>query len=510
MQPYPPGHLPGHDPRALARAGAPITGSGVTAISTKRIHVDAFAFGRLSSRSQTWFLLCVIPGALFLPFPAVIFIYGIVEGIRSTIRGEDAAGAFLSALIMAFPVTFSVALILIALSIRKRLKDIERIATGYRARPTSSDDEVARASELSMKRFNQLSLQAAAAGVLVEEQIPHVPVVVHDSGIRETGAAAMYTQNPHPGSASSMSIGRASGGQMSASRISVPPPSMPPATLPPGAILCGRYELESVLGEGGMGRIYQAKHTRTGRRYALKMMLPDGVLSGDAKERFKREATLVSSLEHPSIVKVHDFDVAENGVPFLVMDLLSGETLDERVKRLGPMPFPIARNVVVAIAHAVQAAHDQGLVHRDIKPENIMLARLGDGSERPIMLDFGVVRKVYDPHNKLTETGAMVGTPSYMSPEQALGRQTDARSDVYALATVLFELLTGHPPFADPLPTRILTRLLSELPPPVSGRAPHPIPFSLETVMATALSKAPETRYPSMRAFSEALLRVQP
>ena len=508
MQPYPPGPPPGH----AHNPQAPVTGSGVTAVSTKRIRVDAFAFGRLSSRSQTWFLLCMIPGALFLPLPAVVFIYALIDGIRSTVRGEDAAGGLLTALVMAFPVTFSLVLILIALSIRRRLKDIERIATSYRARPTSSDEEIARASELPMKRFNQRSLQAAAAGVIVEEPIPLVPVVVHDSGIRETGAAAMYTQNPQRASVSTMSSsssGRASAGHLSAGRVSVPPPSMPPATLAPGAILCGRYELESILGEGGMGRIYQAKHTRTGRRYALKMMLPDGVLSGDAKERFKREATLVSSLEHPSIVKVHDFDVAENGVPFLVMDLLSGETLDERVKRLGPMPFPIARNVVVTIAHAVQAAHDQGLVHRDIKPENIMLARIGDGSERPVMLDFGVVRKVHDPHNKLTETGAMVGTPSYMSPEQALGRQTDARSDIYALATVLFELLTGQPPFTDPVPTRVLTRLLSELAPPVSGRAAHPVPFALENVMSTALSKAPETRYPSMRAFADALLKVQ-
>ncbi|MFO0667181.1 MAG: serine/threonine-protein kinase [Polyangiaceae bacterium] len=498
----------------MPRAGAPTTGSGATAVSQKRIRVDPIAFGRLSSRSNTWFLLCVTPGALFLPFPAVVFLYGIIDGIKSSLRGEDSAGALLTALIMAFPVTFSVALLLIAWSIRRRLKDIERIATEYRARPSSTDEEVARTSELSPKRFRQLSLQAAAAGVLVEEALPQVPVIVHDSGIRETGAAAMYTQNPRMPSSSHLSSNYRSAPvhaatPVSAGRLSAPPPSVAPASLPPGAILCGRYELESVLGEGGMGRIYQAKHTRTGRRYALKMMLPDGVLSLDAKERFRREATLVSSLEHPSIVKVHDFDVAENGVPFLVMDLLNGETLDERIKRLGPMPFPIARNVIVAIAHAVQAAHDQGLVHRDIKPENIMLARLGDGSERPIMLDFGVVRKVYDPHNKLTETGAMVGTPSYMSPEQALGRATDARSDVYALATVLFELLTGQPPFSDPLPTRILSRLLSELPPPISGRAAHPVPFALESVMSTALSKAPETRYPSMTAFSDALLRVQ-
>jgi serine/threonine-protein kinase len=285
--------------------------------------------------------------------------------------------------------------------------------------------------------------------------------------------------------------------------------------LPVGSVLGGRYELEALLGEGGMGRVYCTRHLRTGRRYALKVLISDQVMTADAYKRFEREATMASAIGHPGIIQVHDYDQTEDGLHYLVMDLLQGETLGQRIER-GPMQFAEARHWIC------QAAHDKNLVHRDIKPANLFLSRTGDGATRLVVLDFGVVKPVnasVEPHagfnpnsphspHKVTQTGTAIGTPLYMAPEQALARPVDIRADVYALGIVLYELLAGAPPFSQAPGGQIFVEILTNMPPPISRAARYPVPPELDRFMAIALAKVPQERFPNLRAFAAELERM--
>jgi len=287
---------------------------------------------------------------------------------------------------------------------------------------------------------------------------------------------------------------------------SAPPPASADAWI--GHVLNGTYRIEGHLGSGGMGAVYSARHERTGRRYAVKTLLPDAQFSPDAIRRFEREATAASALGHPGIVAVHDFHATEAGLFYLVMDLLEGETLDQRLTRVGSLAWADAR-VALEAGAALAAAHDAGLLHRDLKPANIFLASNPGGAERVVLLDFGLAKPISDAAvSKLTSTGAAVGTPLYMAPEQARGEAVDVRCDVYGLGAVLYEMLTGTPPFFDRTLAAVYARLLTESAPSAVRAAVHPVPAVVDDLLGCALAKTPGERFETVRAFLGAIANV--
>jgi serine/threonine-protein kinase len=275
-----------------------------------------------------------------------------------------------------------------------------------------------------------------------------------------------------------------------------------------GQLLRGTYRIEAIVGRGGMGLVYAARHERTGRRYAVKTLLPGSPIGPDALRRFEREAAAASALGHPNIVAVHDFDRTPGGTFFMVMDYVDGETLEQRIARVGSVPWSEAKRIALDLASALAAAHAHGLLHRDVKPANVILAR--GTPERAMLVDFGLVKPVEEAAtSRVTRTGAAVGTPMYMSPEQARGEEIDVRSDVYALAATVFELVTGAPPFFDRTLAGVYAKLLTTRAPRASTVGGGGVPPELDAVLDRALAKHPGDRYATMAEFARALEAVE-
>ncbi|MFO0587502.1 MAG: protein kinase [Polyangiaceae bacterium] len=333
---------------------------------------------------------------------------------------------------------------------------------------------------------------------VAQRPIANTPVVITPPSPLAGSATVQAPMTPHHAVAASPSPA----GQ------SAPPPGATESLV--GAVLNGTYQIEKHLGSGGMGAVYAAKHLRTGRRYAVKTLLPDAQLSPDAIRRFEREATAASALGHPGIVGVHDFHSTETGLFYLVMDLLEGETLDQRLERTGSLPWPEARRIALEAGEALASAHAKGLLHRDLKPANLFLARVpGEAKERVVLLDFGLAKPIDNAAvSKLTSTGAAVGTPLYMAPEQARGEPVDVRCDVYGLGAVLYEMLTGAPPFFDRTLAAVYAKLLTESAPSAVRAASHPVPEVVDDLLACALAKTPAERFETVRAFLGALANV--
>ncbi len=288
------------------------------------------------------------------------------------------------------------------------------------------------------------------------------------------------------------------------------PPAVSVLPLPSwvGRTLKDTWQVEALLGHGGMGAVFRARHLRTGRRYALKIMLSHAEMTAEALHRFEREATAASALGHPGIVAVHDFDRTPDGAAYLVMDLLDGETLQQRLDRRGMLPWPEARRIALEAGDALASAHEAGLLHRDVKPANLFLARDRKG-ERVVLLDFGLVKRMGSGvMSRVTASGAVVGTPLYMSPEQARGERLDARSDLYGLAVVVFEMVVGVPPFFDRTQAAVYARLLREPAPRASSISPDACPPGFDDVVGRALSTRREDRQESVRAFVGSLAMV--
>ncbi len=261
-----------------------------------------------------------------------------------------------------------------------------------------------------------------------------------------------------------------------------------------GRTLKQTWFVEGLLAAGGMGCVYTARHVRTGKRYAVKTLLPDERISIESLHRFEREARTASSLGHVGIVQVHDFDL-EGDPRFLVMDLLEGETLEQRLARVGRLGWQDARRIVLEVADALAAAHHAGVLHRDLKPSNVFLARKEGLGERAVLLDFGLTKPIREGASVwVTRTGAIVGTAHYMSPEQARGeRSLDQRADVYGLGALLYEMVAGIPPFLGATPFAVLTSLLTEAPVPPSHLM-QGIPPALDALVLRALAKQPHER----------------
>ncbi|MEM6990493.1 MAG: serine/threonine-protein kinase [Myxococcota bacterium] len=272
-----------------------------------------------------------------------------------------------------------------------------------------------------------------------------------------------------------------------------------------------RYRVVRPIGVGGMGHVFLVDHIRLQKQLALKILSPEVLAldGGEAqKARFLLEARAASRLQHPGIVEVIDFGSTTSGLPFIVMEYLSGEDLAERLDRDGAMEWAPACALIVQVLEALEAAHAHGVVHRDIKPENCFLSRAVSGSETVKLVDFGIAKVLTEVSGAgpLTQRGELLGTPQYMSPEQALGRAIDERSDVYAVGILLYEVLSGTPPFDEGTPMEVLTHQITKPPPPLRERAPgRAIPEQALGVIAKALAKEPADRYESARAMIEAL-----
>lgn len=262
-----------------------------------------------------------------------------------------------------------------------------------------------------------------------------------------------------------------------------------------GKVLDGTFRVDEPLGRGGMGAVFAATHLRTGRRYAVKVLLPEIAVRRDAVARLKREAETIGALGHANVVGVHDIRETD-GLAWLVMDLLEGEDLAARMKRVGRMPLDAAVTLLAQMAAGLEAAHAKGLVHRDLKPANVFLARQPGMPERAVLLDFGLAKSFENAAMDLTQSGVVMGTPQYMSPEQANGQPLDARADLYALATIFYEMLAGEPPFRAPTLPALFAKLATAPPPPIDLHRPD-LPVELTAVLERALAKAPGDRFPN-------------
>ena len=264
-----------------------------------------------------------------------------------------------------------------------------------------------------------------------------------------------------------------------------------------GQTLSQTYTLLRVIGEGGMGRVYEARHTRIGsKRFAIKMLHPEFARQPEVLTRFQREAEVAASVQSPYVVDVYDVDRTADGRPFIVGEFLDGKEFANYLDEVGKMQVGPAVRIVRQICKALTAAHAKGVVHRDMKPENVFLT--GDLTS-PIakVIDFGISKMGDAPGTALTKTGMIMGTPSYMAPEQARGERVDHLADVYAVGAILYCALTGQRPFDRGDPTATLTAVLTQDPPrPRSIEAS--IPDSLEMVIQRAMAKRPQDRYASM------------
>ena len=282
-----------------------------------------------------------------------------------------------------------------------------------------------------------------------------------------------------------------------------------------GMLIAGRYRIHRLLGEGGMGQVYLAEHEAIEKKVALKVLRPEYSIKPDIVARFQQEAISASRIKHPNVLDVFDFGRLDNDCFFLAMEYLEGNDLaDEIVKQRVLDPVRGLR-ITLQVCRALAAAHGRGVVHRDLKPENVFLQRTADGEVIVKIVDFGIAQlrsneeaAATEPkRRRLTKTGMIFGTPEYMAPEQAGGRNADLRVDIYALGVIMYEMFTGAVPFTGDTFIGVLTRQLNDPPPHMITVAPDlKISPELQGVIMQALAKQPEQRHQSMSAFAQAIL----
>jgi len=257
-----------------------------------------------------------------------------------------------------------------------------------------------------------------------------------------------------------------------------------------GAVLAGSYQVVRLIGEGGMGRVYEARHMRlSGKRFAIKLLHDEIAFQPDMLARFEREAQSASTINHPNVVEVVDVCRLEDGRPFIVTEFLEGEELGALLDRVGKLDPQAAIRIARQICRALMAAHAQGIVHRDMKPENVFL--VGDlSAPRVKIIDFGISKQSED-NAKLTRTGMVMGTPAYMAPEQARGEHVDHQADVYAVGGILYRCVTGHKPYEGEDGAMVLTQVLTEeprRPRVVDASVPGELELAIERAMARQCS----------------------
>ena len=279
------------------------------------------------------------------------------------------------------------------------------------------------------------------------------------------------------------------------------------ASLRPGMVVGGKFVLIRQIGHGAVGAIFEAEDTWIGRRVALKVLHPHVARHPDVMWRFRREARAAASIDHPNIVKVLEVGQRRDGTYYIVQELLDGISLRTHLEQRARVPTMEALDVLVPIMGALVAAHRKDIVHRDIKPENILLARSASGEITPKLIDFGIARMASQQGELDTAVGVLLGTPSYMSPEQAEGRPAGAGTDVWAVGAVLYELLAGSRPFKGPTAAIIVEKIRAERPARLGGPGAGVLP-EIADLVHLALERDQALRIPSMQAFLRAVLEV--
>ena len=261
-----------------------------------------------------------------------------------------------------------------------------------------------------------------------------------------------------------------------------------------GVTIDGKYRIESKLGEGGMGAVYCATRLLIGDVVAIKVLHTDQVADQQAVERFRREAQAAARLKHPNVVTIHDFGVTNRNLAYLVMEMVEGESLRSIIKQQGPLTPPATAAIASQVCAALEEAHRRHIVHRDLKPDNIVVAATPAGL-RVKVLDFGIakLRDLPVTADSLTQTGTVIGTPRYMSPEQCMGEELDGRSDIYGLGVILYEMLSGVVPFNSPSLTALIMQQVTQAPPSLRAINARITP-AVEHVVMWALEKKPEAR----------------
>ena len=276
----------------------------------------------------------------------------------------------------------------------------------------------------------------------------------------------------------------------------------------PGQTIAGKYEILEKLGAGGMSTVFKVRHLHLNKILALKLLHKANDQS--SVQRFSQEAKASSLLEHPNIVRVHDFGVTGDGLPFMTMDCLQGPSLSELLRKEGSLSVESITKIFGQICLALAHAHAQGVVHRDIKPSNIMIVGDSIDTEQAIVVDFGIAKIISDGNENLTQTGDIFGTPTYMSPEQCQGQRIDARSDIYSLGCVLYEAATGKPPFQADSVYHLIHKQITE--------APAPFPDSLrktqtgrqlEALVLKSMAKSPTDRHRYILELSSELKAIE-
>ena len=283
----------------------------------------------------------------------------------------------------------------------------------------------------------------------------------------------------------------------------------------PGQTLDGKYEILDKIGEGGMGEVFRARHIHLDEIRIIKVTKPDALGEGAEPRRFQEEARIATLVRHPNVAALYDFSRMPDGSYYMVWEFINGITLEAWLKRYGPLPVARALDVAQQVLAGLAEIHAQGIVHRDLSPDNILLKELPDGRLQAKIIDLGIAKRVAAESLQMTGTGMFVGKLKYCSPEQAgalpRGQTLDGRSDLYSFGIVLYEMLTGRPPFESQTPEGYLGMHLHQAPPPLdTTRVPLKIAPALAAIVSRALEKSREKRFKDAREFGEALNRLTP
>ncbi|HEY9786530.1 MAG TPA: serine/threonine-protein kinase [Candidatus Obscuribacterales bacterium] len=276
-----------------------------------------------------------------------------------------------------------------------------------------------------------------------------------------------------------------------------------------GKVIDDKYEVVSLLGLGGMGAVYMARHKDINRVVALKVLLKHLVAEKRAKERFRQEAKAAGSLHHANLIAVHDFGFINDEQPFLVMDYLDGESLEDILESSGALSAVRFLNIFVQVCKGLSHAHGLGLIHRDLKPSNVMIVKGEENEDIVKVVDFGIAKVLPqgdEKGQKLTKTGHVFGSPLYMSPEQCLGKPLDARSDIYSLGCLMYECLAGKPPLSGETTMSTLLKHINDLPDPLGKKeGADEVPAEIEKFIFKCLDKDPNKRFASTQEMASEL-----